>query len=101
MLSRHGQSINTGGIIFGQIPTKGGSGSGALPRNFNADEPSVRLFGSAFVTLRDHRNGNNFGVQTFPWTVANDGIQRLLIGTAEGCADYIARCRDQTEILAV
>lgn len=66
-----------------------------------ADEPIVRLFGSAFVTLRDHRNGNNFGVQTFPWTVANDGIQRLLIGTAEGRADYIARCRDQTEILAV
>ena len=29
-----GQSINTGGIIFGQIPSKGGSGSGALPRNF-------------------------------------------------------------------
>jgi hypothetical protein len=29
-----GQSINTAGIIFGQIPTKGGSGSGALPRNF-------------------------------------------------------------------
>src|SRR5262249_56217305 len=35
-----GQAINTGGIIFGQIPTKGGSGSGALPRNFNL---SLRL----------------------------------------------------------
>jgi Carboxypeptidase regulatory-like domain len=35
-----GQSINTGGILFGQIPTKGGSGSGALPRNFNL---SLRL----------------------------------------------------------
>jgi hypothetical protein len=29
-----GQSINTAGIIFGQIPTKGGNGSGALPRSF-------------------------------------------------------------------
>jgi hypothetical protein len=29
-----GQSINTSGIIFGQVPTKGGSGSGALPRSF-------------------------------------------------------------------
>jgi len=29
-----GQSINTAGITFGQIPSKGGSGSGALPRNF-------------------------------------------------------------------
>ena len=29
-----GQSINSAGLIFGQIPTKGGSGSGALPRSF-------------------------------------------------------------------
>jgi hypothetical protein len=29
-----GQSINSAGIIYGQIPTKGGSGSGALPRSF-------------------------------------------------------------------
>jgi hypothetical protein len=29
-----GQSINTNGITFGQIPSKGGSGSGALPRSF-------------------------------------------------------------------
>ncbi len=35
-----GQSINTAGITFGQVPTKGGSGSGALPRNFNL---SLRL----------------------------------------------------------
>jgi hypothetical protein len=31
-----GQSINTDGIIFGQIPTKGGNGSGAAPRSFQA-----------------------------------------------------------------
>ena len=31
-----GQSINTPGITFGQIPTKGGSGSGAAPRAFQA-----------------------------------------------------------------
>jgi hypothetical protein len=35
-----GQSINTDGIIFGQIPTKGGNGSGASPRAFQAQ---VRL----------------------------------------------------------
>ena len=29
-----GQSINTAGIIYGQVPSKGGSGSGALPRSF-------------------------------------------------------------------
>jgi hypothetical protein len=29
-----GQSINTAGILFGQIPTKGGSGTGGLPRSF-------------------------------------------------------------------
>jgi hypothetical protein len=29
-----GQSINTAGITFGQIPNKGGNGSGNLPRNF-------------------------------------------------------------------
>jgi hypothetical protein len=31
-----GQSINTDGIIFGQIPSKGGNGSGASPRSFQA-----------------------------------------------------------------
>jgi hypothetical protein len=31
-----GQSINTDGIIFGQIPTKGAAGSGASPRAFQA-----------------------------------------------------------------
>jgi hypothetical protein len=39
-LPQTGQSINTAGITFGQILTKGGSGSGALPRNFNL---SLRL----------------------------------------------------------
>jgi len=29
-----GQSISSNGIIFGQVPSKGGSGSGNLPRNF-------------------------------------------------------------------
>jgi hypothetical protein len=29
-----GQSINTAGITYGQIPSKGGNGSGALPRSF-------------------------------------------------------------------
>jgi hypothetical protein len=29
-----GQSINTDGIIFGQISSKGGNGSGASPRAF-------------------------------------------------------------------
>ena len=31
-----GQSINTDGIIFGQIASKGGLGSGASPRSFQA-----------------------------------------------------------------
>ena len=31
-----GQSINTTGVVFGQLPTKGGSGSGNAPRAFNA-----------------------------------------------------------------
>jgi hypothetical protein len=35
-----GQTINTPGIIFGQIPTKGGSGSGNAPRSFQGQ---VRL----------------------------------------------------------
>jgi hypothetical protein len=31
-----GQTINTPGLTWGQIPTKGGSGSGAAQRSFQA-----------------------------------------------------------------